>query len=95
MERKGMPKIVGEPPFIKSAVAGRGKPMPFPKDRNWRDNLLVQRQSVIGRIEWSGPHKLWFCFGMVSDWDDTTLGSFMGKDEAREAVEDWADEYDA
>lgn len=65
-----------------SQVSARGR---------WTGDTFVVAGSVVGVVTFASEGR-WFAAGCLSDWQDTPLGQFTTRLQARRAVEHWVRE---
>lgn len=57
----------------------------------WRwtaDDVLILNNSAVGNVN-ECTNGEYSAYGMMSDWEDTKLGLYKTKNQAKKAVEDW------
>lgn len=59
----------------------------------WRDDMYISQGSVVGTVS-QGASGDWFAYGCMNDWQDTRLGTYEEKSDAKEAVEHWVNEHE-
>jgi hypothetical protein len=56
---------------------------------HWRHDLLVLDGAIVGSVAQDSFGRGWWAYGMLEDWEDSTLGLHQTQEEAKQEVELW------
>ena len=58
----------------------------------WINDCLSIDQTIVGCVD-EGASGDWFAYGCMDDWQDTKIGVFEQRQNALDAVVDWAENH--